>query len=67
MRASYTKTPATEYSARKEKSRKKYLLEDPHSDPNSSDSPSSNYYSSDDRKYKHRRRENRKKYWKLKK
>ena len=61
------KTPTTDYSTRKEKSRKECVPEDPESDPSWSDSPLSEYDFSDDGKYKSKRRDKKKKYWKLKK
>ena len=52
-----TKTPATYSPAHKEKSRKKYVPEDPNSYPRFSDSPSIDYDSSNNSNYKRRRRD----------
>ena len=56
-----------EYSARKEKARKEYVLEDPDSDPNSSESLLSDYDFSYNRNHKPRRCGNNKNDQKLKK
>ena len=49
------KTPATDYSARKEKTQKEYVPEDPDADPNPSDSLSSESDLADNINYKCRR------------
>ena len=62
-----SKTPATESPARKGKARKYYVQEDPDSKPNSSDLLSNDSDQYKNYNYKHRRHNNKKKYWKCNK